>query len=202
MDSTKYNKQRFQFYTGNKMNGFKIFIIFVITMGVLETSYAQTSESNRELKISDDEKIILFSGFSIAVIAIFLFLARDIILRRKTKYEKQDHESKKDRTYEKYHSDWGDDYEEVGKRGNSKQDKEYRENVSNNDLPNYYEILGVERDASPEEIKKNFRELAKKTHPDKTKEDSEEEMMKINKAYEVLSDEISKEKYDKYFKKN
>tara|TARA_B110000014_G_scaffold231097_1_gene192950 strand:- start:3394 stop:3909 length:516 start_codon:yes stop_codon:yes gene_type:complete len=171
-------------------------------MGVLETSYAQTSESNRELKISDDEKIILFSGFSIAVIAIFLFLARDIILRRKTKYEKQDHESKKDRTYEKYHSDWGDDYEEVGKRGNSKQDKEYRENVSNNDLPNYYEILGVERDASPEEIKKNFRELAKKTHPDKTKEDSEEEMMKINKAYEVLSDEISKEKYDKYFKKN
>jgi len=57
-------------------------------------------------------------------------------------------------------------------------------------------------DASPEEIKKNFRELAKKTHPDKTKENSEEEMMKINKAYEVLSDEISKEKYDKYFKKD
>ena len=184
------------------MNGFKIFIIFMITVGVLETSYAQTSESNRELKVSDDEKIILFSGFSIAVIAIFLFLARDIILRRKTKYEKQDHESKKDRTYEKYHSDWGDDYEEVGKRGNSKQDKEYREYVTNNDLPNYYEILGVEMDASPEEIKKNFRELAKKTHPDKTKEDSEEEMMKINKAYEVLSDKTSKEKYDKYFKKN
>ena len=184
------------------MNGFKIFIIFMITVGVLETSYAQTSESNRELKVSDDEKIILFAGFSIAVIAIFLFLARDIILRRKTKYEKQDHESKKDRTYEKYHSDWGDDYEEVGKRGNSKQDKEYRENVTNNDLPNYYEILGVETNASPEEIKKNFRELAKKTHPDKTKQDSEEEMMKINKAYEVLSDKTSKEKYDKYFKKN
>ena len=184
------------------MNGFKIFIIFMIAVGVLETSYAQTSESNRELKVSDDEKIILFAGFSIAVIAIFLFLARDIILRRKTKYEKQDHESKKDRTYEKYHSDWGDDYEEVGKRGNSKQDKEYREYVTNNDLPNYYEILGVETNASPEEIKKNFRELAKKTHPDKTKEDSEEEMMKINKAYEVLSDKTSKEKYDKYFKKN
>ena len=184
------------------MNGFKIFIIFMITVGVLETSYAQTSESNRELKVSDDEKIILFAGFSIAVIAIFLFLARDIILRRKTKSEKQDHESKKDKTYEKYHSDWGDDYEEVGKRGNSKQDKEYREYVTNNDLPNYYEILGVETNASPEEIKKNFRELAKKTHPDKTKEDSEEEMMKINKAYEVLSDKTSKEKYDKYFKKN
>jgi molecular chaperone DnaJ len=172
----------------------------MITVGVLETSYAQTSESNRELKVSDDEKIILFAGFSIAVIAIFLFLARDIILRRKTKYEKQDHESKKDRTYEKYHSDWGDDYEEVGKRGNSKQDKEYREYVTNNDLPNYYEILGVEMDASPEEIKKNFRELAKKTHPDKTKKDSEEEMIQINKAYEILSDKTSREKYDRYMK--
>ena len=184
------------------MNKIKILIIFTILIGTLQVSYAQENESSRELKISDDEKIILFAGFSIAVIAIFLFLARDVILRKKTTYDKQEHESKKDKTYEKYHSDWGDDYEEVGKRGNSKQDKEYSEYVTNNDLPNYYEILGVETDASPEEIKKNFRELAKKTHPDKTKEDSEEEMMKINKAYEVLSDKTSKEKYDKYFKKN
>ena len=161
-------------------------------------SYAQTNESNRELKISDEEKVILFAGFSIAVIAIFLFLARDIILRKKTTYDKQEHESKKDRTYEKYHSDWGDDYEEIGKRGNSKQEKEFRENITNENLPNYYEILGVEMDATYEEIKKNFRELAKKTHPDKTNEDSEQEMIQINKAYEILSDEKSRENYDKY----
>tara|TARA_B110000014_G_scaffold40522_1_gene26581 strand:- start:654 stop:1154 length:501 start_codon:yes stop_codon:yes gene_type:complete len=161
-------------------------------------SYAQTNESNRELKISDEEKVILFAGFSIAVIAIFLFLARDIILRKKTTYDKQEHESKKDRTYEKYHSDWGDDYEEIGKRGNSKQEKEFRENITNESLPNYYEILGVEMDATYEEIKKNFRELAKKTHPDKTNEDSEQEMIQINKAYEILSDEKSRENYDKY----
>ena len=172
------------------MNKIKILVIFTILIGTLQVSYAQENESNRELKISDDEKIILFAGFSIAVIAIFLFLARDVILRKKTTYDKQEHESKKDKTYEKYHSDWGEDYEE------------YRDYASTNDLPNYYEILGVEMDASPEEIKKNFRELAKKTHPDKTKENSEEKMMKINKAYEVLSDEISKEKYDKYFKKD
>ena len=184
------------------MNGFKIFIIFVITMGVLETSYAQTSESNRELKISDDEKIILFAGFSIAVIAIFLFLARDVILRKKTAYDKQEHDSKKDRTYEKYHSDWGDDYEEIGKRGNTREEKEFRDELANQNLPDYYEILGIKKDATAEQIKKSFRELAKKTHPDKTKEDSEQEMIKINKAYEILSDEESKEKYDRYFKSN
>ena len=61
-------------------------------------------------------------------------------------------------------------------------------------------ILGIEINATPEEIKKNFRELAKKTHPDKTKENSEQEMIKINKAYEILSDKKSREKYDKYMK--
>ena len=182
------------------MNEFKILMIFMISVGVIQTTYAQENESSRELKISDEEKIILFSGFSIAVIGIFVFLARDIILRKKTSYDKQQHESKKDRTYEKYHSDWGDDYEEVGKRGNSKQEREFREDITNNNLPNYYEILGVERDATYEEIKKNFRELAKKTHPDKTKEDSEEEMIQINKAYEILSDKTSREKYDRYMK--
>jgi len=184
------------------MNKLKILIILTIMIGTLQTSYAQTNESDRELKISDEEKIILFTGFSIAVIAIFLFLARDIILRKKTTYDKQEHESKKDRTYEKYHSNWGEDYEEIGKRGNSKQEREFRDQIENNDLPNYYEILGVKINASPEEIKKNFRELAKKTHPDKTKENSEQEMIKINKAYEILSDVESKEKYDKYMKSN
>ena len=184
------------------MNKIKFLIIFTIIIGTLQMSYAQENESNRELKVSDDEKIILFAGFSIAVIAIFLFLARDIILRKKTTYDKQEHDSKKDRTYEKYHSDWGDDYEEIGKRGNTKQEKEFRDELANENLPDYYEILGVKKDASAEQIKKSFRELAKKTHPDKTKEDSEEEMIKINKAYEILSDEKSKEKYDRYFKSN
>jgi len=179
---------------------FSIFVISVITFGALQTTNAQTDELNKNLEISDEEEIILFASFGIAVIAIILFLARDIILRRKTSYDMEDLESKKDRTYEKYHSDWGDDYEEIGKRKYSKEDKEFSDAARNNALPNYYEILGIPRDATQGEIKKKFRELAKKTHPDKTKEDSEEEMVELNKAYEVLSDKENREKYDKYLK--
>ena len=55
------------------MNAIKIFIILAITVGAVQTVSAQDNDSGRELKISDDEKIILFAGFSVAVIAIFLF---------------------------------------------------------------------------------------------------------------------------------
>ncbi|AFS80649.1 heat shock protein DnaJ domain-containing protein [Candidatus Nitrosopumilus koreensis AR1] len=164
-----------------------------------QVSYGQTQELDMDLEVSDNDKIILFSGFAIAVIGLFLFLARDIILRRKTSYDKEELESKKDKTQEKYHSDWGDDYEEIGKRRNTVKDKEFRDAAKNNELPNYYETLEVSREATQEEIKTKFRELAKKNHPDRTKKDSEETMAKLNKAYEVLSDKESRERYDKYF---
>ena len=183
------------------MNKLGIFVILAITFGAIQTVNAQTSNLDMELEVTDEEKIILFSGFAIAVLGIFLFLARDIILRRKTSYDKKGKlESKKDKTFEKYHSDWGDDYEELGQRRNTKDDKEFRDAVNDGELPNYYEVIGVSSDATPEEIKKKFRELAKKTHPDRTKEDSEEEMAELNKAYEVLSDKERRERYDRYLK--
>jgi molecular chaperone DnaJ len=181
----------------------KVFVFFIISVsivGLLQTTYAQTELTNMMLEVSNEEKTILFGSFAIIIIAIFLFLARDTILRRKTQYDKEELESKKDRTYEKYHSDWGDDYEELGKRRNTKEDKEFREAAINNELPNYYEILGIPRNATQGEIKKKFREIAKKIHPDKTKEDSDEEMAELNKAYEVLSDKGSRKKYDRYLK--
>jgi len=179
---------------------FSIFIISLIICGTLQTTYAQNDGMNMELEVSDEERVMLFGGFAIAVIAIFLFLARDIILRKKTSYDKEELDSKKDKTYEKYHSGWGDDYEEIGNRKNTKEDEEFRNAANNDELPNYYETLGVSMDSTQEEIKKKFRELVKKTHPDKTKKDSEEEMIELNKAYEVLSDEERREKYDKYLK--
>ncbi len=62
---------------------------------------------------------------------------------------------------------------------------------------NYYEILGVSRDASPEEIKKSYRKLAKKYHPDISKEsDAEDKMQAINVAYDTLSNAEKKAEYD------
>ena len=61
----------------------------------------------------------------------------------------------------------------------------------------YYEILGVARDADAAAIKSAYRKLARKYHPDvnKTKE-AEEKFKDINEAYEVLSDKAKRQRYD------
>ncbi len=64
----------------------------------------------------------------------------------------------------------------------------------------YYEILGVPRDASPDEIKKRYRELVMKYHPDlhKNDPDAAKRMAEINEAYEVLSNPEKRAQYDKF----
>ena len=63
----------------------------------------------------------------------------------------------------------------------------------------YYEVLGVAKEASADEIKKAFRSRAREVHPDTSDHDNAEELFKeLNEAYEVLSDPDKRANYDRF----
>nr|XP_004652281.1 dnaJ homolog subfamily A member 3, mitochondrial isoform X2 [Jaculus jaculus] len=68
------------------------------------------------------------------------------------------------------------------------------------DKDDYYQILGVPRNASQKDIKKAYYQLAKKYHPDTNKDDpkAKEKFSQLAEAYEVLSDEVKRKQYDAY----
>lgn len=171
---------------------------------VFTPAFAQSSdvESQAPYKgyteyFQDEDLIIMFVAVSVSAAALFLFLFRESIFVKKK--QERTFVSDADRDYDKYHSDWGgEDSESLGNRKSKKYEDEYREAFLNSRLPDYYKILGVEKDATPDEIKNRFRKLVKELHPDKTKDQTEDLMSGINKAYEVLSDSEKRRSYDKY----
>ncbi|MFX1513179.1 MAG: molecular chaperone DnaJ [Promethearchaeota archaeon] len=72
--------------------------------------------------------------------------------------------------------------------------------ASSRNKRDYYEVLGVSRDASKSDIKKNYRRLARQYHPDMnpTDPDAEEKFKEISEAYEVLSDPQKRAQYDQF----
>lgn len=166
---------------------------------------AQQGDSRGSEEISEyysvkDVRIALII-MAIAVVGLFLYLARDIILRRKTGYEEKDLDSKRNRDYEKYHSPWNEDEDDFIHPRKSKEAEEFRKQVQESSLPDYYAMLGVPKDADQKEIKTRFRQLVKELHPDKSKDEkTAERFAEISKAYDILSDAEKRKTYDAYYK--
>ena len=159
--------------------------------------------SNGANSLSESDQITIFAIAAIIIIGVLVFLARGSFTRKKTEYDAGEWESKKNRDYEKYHSEWMSDEVNFERAGKDKlSDEEFRESLLNENLPDYYAILQISKNASQNEIKKQFRLLAKKWHPDKKQSnDAEEKMAEINIAYEVLSDHKRRKMYDQHFAK-
>ncbi|MDI1495263.1 MAG: heat shock protein DnaJ domain-containing protein [Cenarchaeum symbiont of Oopsacas minuta] len=174
------------------MNAKEYHIALVINVSIfLFTIPHVYAQENEEFELQTQDLHIIFGSFIAAITILSIYISRDVILRRKSRYDANEFDSQKNRDYEKYHSKWGDEWgwREDGQREfvNGKS-PEYE----------YYEILGVKKNATKNEIKSKYRELAKKSHPDKNNEDNSDHMIMINRAYEVLSDKSLRKEYDQY----
>ena len=151
--------------------------------------------------LTESDQITIFAIAAIIIIGALIFLARGSFIRKKTEYDIGEWESKKNRDYEKYHSEWMSDEISFERTGKDKlSDDEFKKSLLSENLPDYYTILQVSKNASQDEIKKQFRLLAKKWHPDKKQSNNaEEKMAQINMAYEVLSDYKRRKMYDQHF---
>ena len=153
--------------------------------------------------LPESYQIIIFASAATLIIGILIFLARHSIIRKKTDYDTNDWVSKKNRDYEKYHSEWMSDEISFERKGKNKlSDEEFQKSLLHKNLPDYYTVLDVQKNASQDEIKRKFRLLAKEWHPDrKQSNDAEEKMAQINTAYEVLSNLKRRKMYDQHFSK-
>ena len=116
--------------------------------------------------LTESELITVFTIATAIIIGVLIFLARGSIFRKKTEYDTDEWESKKNRDYEKYHSEWMSDEISFERKGKDKlSDEDFRNSLLSEDLPDYYAILQIQATASQNEIKSQFRKLAKKKLP-------------------------------------
>lgn len=177
-------------------------------------AYAQAAAGGEGEGPSESDLVIIFAASIAAVAGIALYVSREAIARKRTDYDRGAYDSQRDRDYEKYHSGWGDESAagrgaEIGDGGEDGSDgdggdgeDEFRPGrpAAGARCPDYYEVLGLERTAAAGEVKRRYRELAKRVHPDRAGEEDGDgagrRMALINEAYDVLSDPGRRKRYD------
>ena len=124
---------------------------------------------------SPSDQALVFAVSIAAVVGIALYVSREAIARKRTAYDAGSYESQRDRDYEKYHSEWGDDSAagrwggdvdggDIGDGGGGGRSADGRAGASPADL---YGVLGLDASATQDEVKRRYRELAKRLHPDR-----------------------------------
>ena len=178
-------------------------------------AYAQAAAGGEGEGPSESDLVIIFAASIAAVAGIALYVSREAIARKRTDYDRGAYDSQRDRDYEKYHSGWGDESAagrgaEIGNDGGDGDgdgdgdggEDEFRPGrpAAGARGPDYYEVLGLERTAAAGEVKRRYRELAKRVHPDRAGEEGGDgagrRMALINEAYDVLSDPGRRKRYD------
>jgi len=175
----------------------KTLVFLIIFLISLQQVFAQSDDLVPDVSATD--LTVLFSVSVAVVVGLVIYLLRDSILRKKTTYDAKDFASKKDRDYEKYHSEWTSDDTEF-ERPKDVRHREFKKALQDKMLPDCYTILDVQKNATQDEIKKQYRILVKKLHPDKSKDPlAKEKIAEINRAYEILSDAELRQSYDKHY---
>lgn len=172
-------------------------------------------EGDADAGPSASDLALIFAVSIAAVVGIALYMSREAIARKKTAYDRGAYESQRDRDYEKYHSGWGDESAagrgagdlgggDDGGMGDGDYDGFAPGGGAAGRAADYYSVLGLGRDAAPDEVKRRYRELAKEAHPDRAgggeggegNGDAGRRMALINEAYDVLSDPDRRKRYD------
>ena len=196
-------------YTLNRSGHYDIYVIYNESK-IIEQFFYDSGHNVNPMKVegaieslTESDQIIVFVTAAAIIISVLIFLARGSILRKKTEYDTGEWESKKNRDYEKYHSEWMSDEISFERKGKNKlSDEEFRKSLQSQNIPDYYAILDIEKNANQNEIKTQFRKLAKQWHPDRKEGDeAEKKMAQINTAYEVLSNPKRRKMYDQHFSK-
>lgn len=160
---------------------------------------------------SPSDTALIFAASIAAVVGIALYVSREAIVRRKTAYDAGTYESQRDRDYEKYHSEWGDDFA-AGRGGDADCGGGGPDGGGGGGggpdagggrpagpPADHYGALGLDGSATQGEIKRRYRELAKRLHPDRAGPGGPGAggaMAAINEAYYTLSDPERRRQYD------